>query len=325
MYHCCRVKITQSYFNLILKNYYLFEKQPKIAVAVSGGPDSMALLFLLNVWIKKNKGSLVALIVDHKIRKDSGKEAKTVCDYLKKHKIRSKIINISKKNVLKKTMSEARQNRFLQMARYCKKYKFLHLFVGHHNNDNIETFLLRKIAGSNFEGLRSMQHKTIINGIQILRPLLTFNKLAIIRFNKSNNIEYFEDPSNDNLDYSRVTVRKFLLQESTHINKIEKDFNLIQKYYPFYKQKLFQNFHKINTHTFNDEIVVNYKKFAMIEKEIKIKIIEIIYKFLMPRRNILRYAKVIKALDLIEKKSSITTNLAGMHINKGNFFISFML
>jgi hypothetical protein len=63
----------------------------------------------------------------------------------------------------------------------------------------------------------------------------------------------------------------------------------------------------------------------MIEKEIKIKIIEIIYKFLMPRRNILRYAKVIKALDLIEKKSSITTNLAGMHINKGNVFISFML
>ena len=156
------MKITQSYFNLILKNYYLFEKKPKIAVAVSGGPDSMALLFLLNVWIKKNKGSLVALIVDHKIRKDSGKEAKTVCDYLKKHKIRSKIINISKKNVLKKTMSEARQNRFLQMVRYCKKYKFLHLFFGHHNNDNIETFLLRKIAGSNFEGLRSMQHKTII-------------------------------------------------------------------------------------------------------------------------------------------------------------------
>jgi len=46
------MKITQSYFNLILKNYYLFENQPKIAVAVSGGPDSMALLFLLNKWIQ---------------------------------------------------------------------------------------------------------------------------------------------------------------------------------------------------------------------------------------------------------------------------------
>ena len=63
----------------------------------------------------------------------------------------------------------------------------------------------------------------------------------------------------------------------------------------------------------------------MIEKEIKIKIIEIIYKFLMPRRNSLRYAKIIKALNLIGKKSSITINLAGMHINKSKIFISFVL
>ena len=86
---------------------------------------------------------------------------------------------------------------------------------------------------------------------------------------------------------------------------------------------LFQILHKIIIHTFNDEVIVNYKKFKIIEKEIKIKIIEIIYKFLMPKRNTLRYAKVIKALNLIEKKSSITINLAGMHISKCKFFISF--
>jgi len=319
------VKITQSYFFAILKNYYLFEKNPKIAVAVSGGPDSMALLFLLNEWIKRNKGSLVALIVDHKIRKESTQETKTVCVYLKKNKIKSKILNINKKNVLKKTMSEARQNRFLQMSKYCKRYKFLHLFVGHHKDDNIETFLLRKIAGSNFEGLRCIQHKTIINGIQILRPLLTFSKSEIIRFNKTNNIEYLKDPSNDNLDYTRVVIRKFLLEEPTHIQKIEKDFALIQKYYPYYKQMLFQIFHTITTRTFKDEIVVNYNKFKIIDKEIKIKIVEIVYKFLKPKRNNLRYAKVIQALNLIGKKSSITTNLAGIHIHKSKFFISFML
>ena len=94
------MKITQSYFNRILKNYYLFENQPKIAVAVSGGPDSMALLFLLYKWITKNQGSLVALVVDHKIRKDSGKEAKMICDYLKKYKIRSKISKKARDKVL---------------------------------------------------------------------------------------------------------------------------------------------------------------------------------------------------------------------------------
>ena len=61
------MKITQAYFNLILKNYYLFEKKPKIAVAVSGGPDSMALLFLLNEWITINKGSLVSDKIIYKL------------------------------------------------------------------------------------------------------------------------------------------------------------------------------------------------------------------------------------------------------------------
>jgi len=86
---------------------------------------------------------------------------------------------------------------------------------------------------------------------------------------------------------------------------------------------LFQIFHRINISTFKDEIVVNYKKFEKIDKEIKIKIIEIIYKFLMPKKNNLRYAKVFTALKFIGKKSSITTNLAGMNICKGEFFISF--
>ena len=149
--------------------------------------------------------------------------------------------------------------------------------------------------------------------------------MDIIRFNKFKNIQYIKDPSNDNLEYTRVAIRKFLLQETIYIQNIEKDFNLIQKYYPIYKQMLFQIFHKINIHTFKNEIVVNYKKFEIIEKEIKIKIIEIIYKFLLPRRNILRYAKIIKALSLIEKKSSITINLAGIYISKSKYFISFML
>ena len=70
------MKITQNYFEQYLKQNYIFEKSPKIAVAVSGGPDSMCLLFLLNNWIKKKKGSLIALIIDHQLRKESNLESK---------------------------------------------------------------------------------------------------------------------------------------------------------------------------------------------------------------------------------------------------------
>ena len=72
------MNVTQNYFNKILKKNFLFELNPKVAVAVSGGPDSMAIVFLLNKWIKKNKGSLIALIVDHQLREDSNLEAKHI-------------------------------------------------------------------------------------------------------------------------------------------------------------------------------------------------------------------------------------------------------
>ena len=89
---------------LIEKNLYkslnkknLFESNPSIAVAVSGGSDSIALVFLLKNWIRKNKGELIAIIVDHQIREDSLQEACFVKKYLRKYNIQSLILKIPKK------------------------------------------------------------------------------------------------------------------------------------------------------------------------------------------------------------------------------------
>ena len=68
-------------------------------------------------------------------------------------------------------MNQARKNRFSILTNFCKKNDILHLFLGHHYDDNIETFILRKIAGSNIQGLISMKEKTLFEGIQIIRPL----------------------------------------------------------------------------------------------------------------------------------------------------------
>ena len=70
--------LNQINFTKALSVNHKFEKNPSVAVGVSGGPDSMALLYLLNNWIKKNNGNLVALIVDHKLRKESSLEAKII-------------------------------------------------------------------------------------------------------------------------------------------------------------------------------------------------------------------------------------------------------
>ena len=73
----------------------------------------------------------------------------------------------------------------------------------------LKHFILRKIAGSNFEGLNCMQEKTIYNNVQIIRPLLKFSKKQILDYTKKMNLIYINDPSNTNEKYSRVVVRNF--------------------------------------------------------------------------------------------------------------------
>ena len=76
------MKLTNKEFIKNIEKKYTFEKNPSIAVAVSGGPDSMSLLFLVHAFIKHKKGNLIALIVDHRIRKNSKVEAKYISTYL---------------------------------------------------------------------------------------------------------------------------------------------------------------------------------------------------------------------------------------------------
>ena len=96
---------------------------------------------------------------------------------------------------VKRTMNEARENRFNQLIKFCSKNNIFHLFVAHHYDDNLETFLLRKIAGSNFEGLCGIQQKVNIDNVQVLRPLLQFNKKDILKYNKNHNIFFVKDRS----------------------------------------------------------------------------------------------------------------------------------
>ena len=194
------MKLTNKEFIKIIEKKYTFEKKPSIAVAVSGGPDSMSLSFLVNAFIKYKKGKLMALIVDHRIRKNSKKEAKFISTYLDKNNINSQILTANKDKVSKKSMNEARNNRYNLLTDFCIKNNILHLFIAHHKDDNLETFLNRKLAGSDFYGLKSMSELSFYNRVNIIRPLLNSSKEMLLDYNKKNKIEYINEPSNINLD-----------------------------------------------------------------------------------------------------------------------------
>ncbi|MBI04636.1 MAG: tRNA lysidine(34) synthetase TilS [Pelagibacteraceae bacterium] len=317
------MKLTYKNFYSIITKNYIFENKPSIAVAVSGGPDSMALLFLLNHWIKKKKGKIIALFVDHKIRSESYNENLKMQLYLQKHKIESIMLRVSKNKLLKYNMAEARNNRYILMTNYCRKKNILHLFVGHHFDDNLETFITRKISGSSIEGLMSISNIILRNNIQILRPLLNFSKKKILDFNLSNRIYYINDPSNSDKKYSRVNIRAYL----QNINKkkiIKKDFLQIRKYGNLYKKMIFEitikNILKINS----NHIILDYENFIKNEKLVVEKIIQNFFSFFYPNKNKLRSSKTEKMINELLDQKITFYNLGGLNIKKnGNFLIFF--
>ena len=313
------MKLNNYNFQKNLNKNFSFENNPSVAVAVSGGPDSMALLYLVINWIKTKKGKVIVLIVDHKLRENSKEEAKTVYNFLTLKKIKSKILSVRKNKVIKKSMNEARNNRYNLLTNYCKKNDILHLFVGHHLDDNLETFIYRKVSGSDFEGLQSIKIKSVNNKIVIARPLIDFKKNDILKYNKSNSIPFIKDETNNNLKFTRPIVRKFL-NETDHLNlsQINKDFKNIKVYSSFYNtlisEVLIKNIKLIK----KKYIIVNLENLLKLDNLIITKIVIKIYDFFFYKNTSLRTKKINILIKEIKNRNFNKFNLKSMIVQKHN-------
>ena len=309
-----------------LNNNYVFENKPHVAIAISGGPDSMALLNLVNIWVKTKKGIVEALIVNHNIRKNSKDEAHKVRNILTKNKIKSKILNTNIKNVKKKNMNEARDNRYCLLTKYCKNKKILHLFVAHHFDDNLETFLFRRVSGSNFEGLESMNKKVVNNKINILRPLLNVSKKQIYKFNKINKLEYIEDPTNINLKFTRPIIRKYLSEISLKKKKdIVNDFKFMKKNIPKYKNMISEILFKNLDYVGSKTIKIDQSKLLKYDDFIVERIIQRIYSFLSNKPAYIRFSKIVILIKFIKTNNLKIFNLKDMKIEKIENLLFFSL
>jgi len=318
------MKLTNKEFIKNIEKKYTFEKKPSVAVAVSGGPDSMSLLFLVNAFIKYKKGKLMALIVDHRIRKNSKEEAKFISTYLHKNNINSQILTANKDKVSKKSMNEARNNRYNLLTDFCIKNNFLHLFIAHHKDDNLETFLNRKIAGSDFYGLKSMSEFSLYNNVCIIRPLLNFSKDTLLNYIKKNKIEYINDPSNFNLDYTRPTIRNFLKKSDQKIIKeINKDFENILFYSPYFIQMIFEILLKNIVKIDSKKIIVDLDNMKNLNEITAENIIRRIYQFLFYQSNAPRSKKTRILISEMKKLNFNIFNLKGMIVKKNDDFLTF--
>ena len=197
-----------------LKNYLdkFISNKNKIGVAISGGPDSLALAFLIKCYQLPNNLDAKFFIVDHRLRKESSKEAKLTMLLLKKFDIDCKIFKWRGKKPSSNIQSIARNERYKLLKKACKKNNIKHLLVGHHADDLYENFFIRLLRGSGLRGLSSFGEPIREeDNFFILRPLIKFKKEELVYISKLVFNFFIKDPSNENLFFQRSRIRKLIL------------------------------------------------------------------------------------------------------------------
>ncbi|MDD3028909.1 MAG: tRNA lysidine(34) synthetase TilS [Alphaproteobacteria bacterium] len=178
---------------------------PRVALAVSGGPDSMALAFCAQRW---RKSSCVALIVEHGLREESAEEAATVQRRLKAMGIDAEILPWHHEDSLVRVHEAARRARYDLLTSACRRLGAGDLLMAHHRGDQAETVLMRLAKGSGLDGLAGIDPCLVRDGIRILRPFLTIPRARLEATCRAANIAVVHDPSNASEKYARGRLRK---------------------------------------------------------------------------------------------------------------------
>lgn len=188
----------------------LFEPAPRVAVAVSGGADSMALALLVRRWAEALGGTVTALIVDHGLRAGSRAEAVITGRRLKVLGIDCSILTWRGDKPGTGVQAAARAARYGLLQDWCLRHGVLHLLLAHHLNDQAETVLLRMTGGSGMDGLAAMAPVVETPELRLMRPLLEVAPDRLRATLEKHGVEWVEDPSNRDMAHTRVRLRRLL-------------------------------------------------------------------------------------------------------------------
>ena len=253
-----------------LKKLTLKEKDT-VVVAVSGGPDSMALLHLLYQFRQTHPFTLVCAHVNHSKRKESEEEAIFVKNYCEERHILFeylKVENWGNKNF----HDEAHRRRYEFFEKVIKKYHASYLFTAHHGDDLMETILMRITRGSTMYGYRAFRPIEKRKDYTLVRPFLYQSKEDLLKYVHHYHIPYVIDESNTKDTYTRNRYRKvilpFLKKENPNVIEKFNEFSSLLDEYEQYVQKQVQE--KYDTIVNDHSIYVSeyQKQDSLIRKKI---------------------------------------------------------
>lgn len=243
-----------------------------IVIGVSGGPDSMALLYIMNEFKKAMGLKIICAHINHNVRKESDQEKIDLENYCKKNNIIFEYIKVKKWGD-DNFHNEARTVRYNFFEELIENYDAKYLMTAHQGDDLIETILMRIVRGSTLKGYSGFSRIVDKGNYTIVRPLITLTKDEIMAFNKKNNIHYATDSSNNEDHYTRNryrhTVLPFLKSEENNVhNKFMK-----------FSETLLENSNYIDKEAnkvFNEVFIngmLDIEHFKMFDRVIQTKII----------------------------------------------------
>ena len=185
---------------------------PALVLAISGGPDSTALLILAARWrsARKRGPKLLAVTVDHRLRAGSAAEAKQVARLARSLGVAHRTLHWRGEKPKSGLQEKARWARYRLLAEAAAKFGASHLLTAHTLDDQAETVLMRLLRGSGPAGLGGMARETPLGALTLVRPFLEVPKARLIATLRAAGIPFADDPSNADPRFTRVRLRALL-------------------------------------------------------------------------------------------------------------------
>ena len=203
----CRGIISDA---LLKKLLLPFANFPRIAIGVSGGPDSAALMLLAARWAGltgRDRTSITVLTVDHGLRAESCAEARFCRELAASIGFHHETLLWEGEKPKAAIQARAREARYALMTAYCRAHGISCLATAHTADDQAETLLMRLQRGSGADGLAAIAPETEREGLTLLRPLLSISKARLFAYLREADAPFVRDPTNENLDYERPRLR----------------------------------------------------------------------------------------------------------------------